>query len=277
MMSPLLERHDYGICDQVERQMVELQNQGLLPEEMYNQNKDRIEDCKSRMDILQHRAKQQAFEISKPVKIGFVGFCEPVFDEKQAKIIIHNLFDSLIEKFGNFEVVSGLSDCGILSLVYTEGLSRKLKLIGIACEKGNDDDNKKFPVDEEIIVGKNWGDESSTFINYIDYFVRIGGGSQSLKEEEMARDGGIPVLTFELNSKAQYQAKKIHEEELSKTKVKNLLIKNGLYNVKDEHIVDVREYMSDGYSLDRAINQVVLDYLKKQKNKKQEIDKLWGV
>jgi vacuolar-type H+-ATPase subunit I/STV1 len=131
MMSPLLERHDYGICDQVERQMVELQNQGLLPEEMYNQNKDRIEDCKSRMDILQHRAKKQA--------------------------------------------------------------------------------------------------------------------------------------------------KKIHEEELSKTKIKNLLIKNGLYNVKDEHIVDVREYMSDGYSLDRAINQVVLDYSKKQKNKKQEIDKLWGV
>lgn len=37
-------------------------------------------------------------------------------------------------------------------------------------------DYECFPVDEEIIVGKEWGDESETFLDRVDILVKIGGG-----------------------------------------------------------------------------------------------------
>ena len=131
------------------------------------------------------------------IKIGFAGFSQQVFDRKKAINIITHIFDYLLDKYGTFEVVSGLTDYGIPSLVYAEGTYRDMRLIGIACSRANDDDCEKFPVDDEIIVGDSWGDESDTFIDYIDVFVRIGGGPQTKAEEKMAKEKGIPTFAFE--------------------------------------------------------------------------------
>jgi len=133
------------------------------------------------------------------MKIGFAGFCQTLFDRKITGKFVHDLFKYLIDKYDKFEVVSGLTNQGILSLVYAEGTYRDLFLTGIACSKANDEDCDKFPVDKEIIVGDSWGDESETFLDYIDMFIRIGGGSQTISEEKRAREKGIPILSFDVD------------------------------------------------------------------------------
>ena len=45
MSNPLIERRDYGGCDQIEKNMVELKNNGVLSDDFYNKNKDRIDKC----------------------------------------------------------------------------------------------------------------------------------------------------------------------------------------------------------------------------------------
>ena len=49
-----------------------------------------------------------------------------------------------------------------------------------------------------IIVGKEWGDESETFLNKIDCIVKIGGGKQSEKEFAQAKDMEMETYEFEL-------------------------------------------------------------------------------
>ena len=61
----------------------------------------------------------------------------------------------------------------------------KYKTIGIAPSRAKKVKRGVFNVDKEIIVGTNFGDESQTFIDYIDVLVRIGGGKQSREEVEM--------------------------------------------------------------------------------------------
>ena len=45
------------------------------------------------------------------------------------------------------------------------------------------------------------GDESVRFIEYIDCLVRVGGGKQSMKETEMAKDNGLDVFEYDLPEK----------------------------------------------------------------------------
>jgi len=132
------------------------------------------------------------------INIGFAGYSAQGFDTERAQLIIEGVFTKLQDRYGEFEVVSGLTDCGIPAMVYAEGSKRGLRLIGIACKKAKDYD--LYPVDETIIVGDNWGDESETFLESIDILVRIGGGKQSLAEEQRAIDLGMEVLSYDLNS-----------------------------------------------------------------------------
>lgn len=57
---------------------------------------------------------------------------------------------------------------------------------------------KCFPVDDVVIVGNSWGDESPTFLSMIDVLIRIGGGKQSHHEADLARIQGKRVIEFEL-------------------------------------------------------------------------------
>lgn len=127
------------------------------------------------------------------MRVGVVGYSAQKFDVEKAKRIIKSIFDELQKQYGNdITIVSGLTAMGIPLLAYEEARRRGWKTIGIACRKAYD--YERFPVDEEIIVGENWGDESETFLQSIDILVRIGGGRQSESETLKAKEIGLKVI-----------------------------------------------------------------------------------
>ncbi len=133
----------------------------------------------------------------KPICVGIVGYSARKFDKKKALGFLREAFDELRRKHGkNVMIVSGLTDLGIPALAYREAVKRGWKTSGIACVKAEKYDI--FDVDEKIIVGKEWGDESQTFIDSIDQLIRIGGGKQSLKETKIAASQGLPTREYEL-------------------------------------------------------------------------------
>lgn len=131
-------------------------------------------------------------------KIGIVGYSATKFDEWKAKNILYKVFDDIISKYGKDAIiVSGGTMYGIPKMAYFMASNLGLKTIGIICEKGLEDN--LFPgLDDIIVEGKDWGDESKKFIENIDVLYRIGGGPQSIKEVEMAKKKGIPVIEYEL-------------------------------------------------------------------------------
>lgn len=134
------------------------------------------------------------------MRIGIVGYSSGKFDEEKAKILLQIGFDYLetISEFDELEVVSGLTNVGIPGLAYEIAASMGVRTVGIACSKAGE--YPCFPVDEEIIVGSEWGDESETFIDYIDCLIRVGGGEQSLKEVSSFRKKKpqAPIIEMEL-------------------------------------------------------------------------------
>lgn len=132
-------------------------------------------------------------------KIGIVGYSAAKFDEWQARNLLFKVFDDIMSTYGKDEVmiVSGGTMYGIPKLAYFMAARLGYKTGGVICKEGLDDN--LFPtLDELLVEGEHWGDESEKFIDTIDALYRIGGGKQSLKEVEMAKQKGIPVVEFEL-------------------------------------------------------------------------------
>lgn len=132
------------------------------------------------------------------IKIGVVGYSAQKFEETEAVRMLREAYDSINSQYADKlkVVVSGLTDLGIPALAYREAISRNWRTMGIACSKAKDYDC--FPVDEEIIVGSEWGDESQTFLESLDVLVRVGGGKQALRETVQFRESGKPVLEYNL-------------------------------------------------------------------------------
>ena len=132
------------------------------------------------------------------INIGVVGYSGQKFDEVQGRALIEQAYTQIASEFPDHQkrVVSGLTDLGIPALAYRAAVERGWETVGIACTKAVEYDC--FPVDEKIIVGQNWGDESPTFLSSIDYLVRVGGGSQSLEETLAAKESEKPTLEYEL-------------------------------------------------------------------------------
>ena len=127
--------------------------------------------------------------------VGVVGYSDKKFDKTKAKELIKEAFDK-IDDSKNIKIVSGLTALGIPLLAYEEAVKREWKTIGVACEKAKEFD--LFPVDETKIVGKDWGDESETFLKMLDCIIRIGGGKQSMEEVKQAKKMGIKVIEYDL-------------------------------------------------------------------------------
>jgi len=121
------------------------------------------------------------------INIGVVGYSSGDFDDKIAKALMAIALDIVEEKHPDEEytLVSGLTDIGIPAIAYRMADKRGWNTMGIACEKAHE--YSCYDVDEKIIEGENWGDESETFLDNIDVFVRVGGGKQSLEETEKAK------------------------------------------------------------------------------------------
>jgi len=135
------------------------------------------------------------------LRVGVVGYCPPtVFDEDEARRMIRDAYDKIAELFGDREVVivSGLTNVGVLKIAYEEATRRGWRTAGIACERAQE--HELYPVDEKMIVGMNWGDESLTFVANIQAIVRIGVGKQSLRETELVKSRGFPAFEYDLPS-----------------------------------------------------------------------------
>ncbi|MDD5165049.1 MAG: hypothetical protein PHG25_00730 [Candidatus Pacebacteria bacterium] len=133
------------------------------------------------------------------IKIGVVGYCPPTkFDEVKAAQMIEEAYSKTQAAFPDRSVVivSGLTNVGVLAIAYAEATSRRWRTVGIACKKAVE--HRWYPVDESIIVGTNWGDESPTFLKSLDGIIRIGGGKQSYREVEVIKSLGKFVLEYDL-------------------------------------------------------------------------------
>jgi hypothetical protein len=138
-------------------------------------------------------------DCDRPLRIGVVGYSDDskIQDPEWAMLqtnwmikgSIHELLERIHGRCDSFELVSGLTNCGIPGIAYRVATTGRAnvdlfsKTVGIACSKANE--YPQFPVDEKHIIGDEWGDESEFFLEYIDALVRIGGGEQSHREVAM--------------------------------------------------------------------------------------------
>ena len=130
-------------------------------------------------------------------RIGLVGYSRDNFDHELAEQYLRQAFETLKQQFNRHVVlVSGWTDCGIPALGYRVAKELGWKTEGLSAQQAMEYD--LFPVDYSKIVGEKFGDESEYFINSISKLIRVGGGPQSLKEVQMAKEKGIPVIEFEL-------------------------------------------------------------------------------
>ncbi|BBM86516.1 hypothetical protein [Candidatus Uabimicrobium amorphum] len=126
------------------------------------------------------------------LKIGVVGYSRPQFDQEKATEMLKKGIAQFMEQFNaakpNVEIVSGLTNVGIPKLAYEIAVAESLTTVGISAEEALKVSCGIFAVDKQIIEGKNFGDESQTFIDYIDCLIRVGGGEQSHEEVKMFQE-----------------------------------------------------------------------------------------
>lgn len=134
------------------------------------------------------------------LSVGVMGYSGAKFNKDRAKQLISEAFDQVVKEYPAHKIiiVSGYTNIGIPALAYAEAIKRGWKTIGVACARANDPDSEVFPCDSVFIVGENWGDESATFLEMCQFFIRVGGGKQSLRETAEAKAEGKTVLEYEL-------------------------------------------------------------------------------
>lgn len=133
--------------------------------------------------------------------IGVVGYSRPCFDAAEAERLVQAALDATegVRPGAPRVLVGGLTDMGVPAIAYREATRRGWRTAGYAC--GRAAGLPCYPVDERVIIGTTWGDESTAFVEAIDVLIRVGGGKQSHREVAMARARGVAVSEYELASR----------------------------------------------------------------------------
>lgn len=138
----------------------------------------------------------------KVVKVGVVGYTNPVFDKIEAWELLKKGFAQIKSdmKTNKLMVIAGLTDTGMSSLAYYIARQNNWNIGGIAPEAALE--HKWFPMSEDgdilIMSGIDWGDESPMFLDNIDVLLRVGSGPQSLYETQLAHKRGMKVYEYDL-------------------------------------------------------------------------------
>jgi hypothetical protein len=138
--------------------------------------------------------------------VGVSGYFDQKFDEEEATELLEDALDDIEKEYidtGEFDeiaIVSGLTDHGMPKIAYQVANFRGYETVGVAPKAVNETGYELYPVDEIIYEGENFGDEIDKYIEMIDVFVRIGGGSQTQKELELAEEEDISVIEYDLES-----------------------------------------------------------------------------
>ncbi|MDE2422257.1 MAG: hypothetical protein KGO49_13880 [Gammaproteobacteria bacterium] len=122
------------------------------------------------------------------MKIGVVGFSHENINHDMARNLLRQSFHELMQKHHHdepIEIVSGLTNIGVPKIAYQIADEQGWITVGISAEMALHVNCGIYPVNQQIIEGKEFGDESIVFIDYIDYLVRVGGGKQSHREVDM--------------------------------------------------------------------------------------------
>ena len=136
-------------------------------------------------------------------KIGIVGFSGRPFNKHIAHSLLYKHINALKQKYGakNLEIVSGYTNIGIPKIAYEIADELGITTVGLSAKEALSVDCGLYPVDKVMIVGECFGDESPTFINYIDIMIRVGGGKQSMDEvdhfKEKFTDAQLLDVLFE--------------------------------------------------------------------------------
>lgn len=128
--------------------------------------------------------------MSAPFRVGVVGFSRSQFDHEAARLALERSLDPMIALAAGrvIEIVSGLTNQGVPKLAYELAVARRIRTVGISARQALRVRSGVFAVDQQILVGQRFGDESAAFIAYIDALIRIGGGPQSRHEVELFRE-----------------------------------------------------------------------------------------
>ena len=123
--------------------------------------------------------------------IGVIGFSRSQFDQDDARAKLRECVDEVLARSGvtpaDAELVSGLTNQGVPRLAYELATALGMRTVGVSARQALRVRAGVFPVDEKVIVGARFGDESTTFLARIDVLIRIGGGPQSRREAEAFR------------------------------------------------------------------------------------------
>lgn len=198
-------------------------------------------------------------------RIGIVGYSAAYFDKKKAETLLEKLIDKAIKK--NTEklpvsIVSGLTNIGIPALAYQIATQRKYHTVGYACKQAKQ--YNCFNVDQENIIGKEWGDESEEFLNNIDVIIRVGGGKQSLAEVKQAKEKEISIyeedlpkkrscclmgfLDSESAKKLYKQAKSAEAEDIKKEDSYHITIRYWLIDIEDsKHLTKIKKFLDERF------------------------------
>lgn len=135
--------------------------------------------------------------------IGVIGYSAKKFDIDLATRYLISAFDSVCAKIDQSDevyIISGYTDMGIPGIAYRLAETYGWKTVGLSCKKAFE--NPLYPVDKEIIVGENWGDESETLINISDIMIRIGGGPQAMNEAKLFKEkySYKPIYEYDLEA-----------------------------------------------------------------------------
>lgn len=124
------------------------------------------------------------------MKIGVVGFSRNQFDRAKARSIIKKELQQLAQRINPSEVelVSGYTNSGVPQITYEEGRKLGFILTGFSAKQALRVRSGVYPVDQVILKGERFGDESVDFVNYIDGMIRVGGGPQSRHEVALFRE-----------------------------------------------------------------------------------------
>ena len=126
------------------------------------------------------------------LRIGVVGFSRPHFDHSVASTLIAKGIQHILQEHNvqpiECELVSGLTNVGIPKLAYEYASSLNMRTVGVSARSALRARCGIYPVDQQVIVGNKYGDESQTFVNSIDVLLRVGGGPQSRHEVELFKE-----------------------------------------------------------------------------------------
>lgn len=125
------------------------------------------------------------------LRIGVVGFSRSQFDHDEARARLREGVAAALARAGvrpaDAELVSGLTNQGVPKLAYELAAELGMRTVGVSARRALRVRAGVYPVDERVIVGEDFGDESEAFLDRIDVLIRIGGGPQSRREAEAFR------------------------------------------------------------------------------------------